>query len=235
MEPAFCNSKQVPIMRKVLMITHNPALRTQGGRTLKDYFGWNEPDTLARGYIEDLRECSAGYATFEIVERLVVDAFPLKADGFRYTEQTYLNAWRTRTFHNPDGVNYLELVREFNLIGRVNSGQIDEVWLFGHPYGGYWESIMAGPDAFWCNAPPLAGTEHANKRFIIMGFNFERGVGEMLEDFGHRAESILTRVFERASSEVNLFERFTRYDMKYPGRAECGNVHFAPNSMSDYD
>jgi len=29
-----------------------------------------------------------------------------------------------------------------------------------------------------------------------MGFNYERGVGEMLEDLGHRAESILSHVFE---------------------------------------
>ena len=28
-----------------------------------------------------------------------------------------------------------------------------------------------------------------------MGFNVERGVGEMLEDFGHRTESIMTHVW----------------------------------------
>src|SRR5690348_1473574 len=66
----------VRVTRKVLMITHNPKLRTQGGRTLRDYFGWNEPDALAKGYRDDLLECSDGYANFEIVERLVVDGFP---------------------------------------------------------------------------------------------------------------------------------------------------------------
>jgi hypothetical protein len=225
----------IAVTRKVLMITHNPVLRTQGDRTLKDYFGWNDPDSLAMGYAADVRECSHGYANFEVVERLVVDGYPLKADGFRYNEQSYLEAWRTHNFHNPDGVDYLQLVREFNLIARINSGQIDEVWLFGHPYGGYWESIMAGPGAFWCNASPLIGTEQANRRFVIMGFNFERGVGEMLEDLGHRAESILGKVFERSQAESNLFERFTRYDQKHPNRAECGTVHFAPNSVRDYD
>jgi hypothetical protein len=94
---------------------------------------------------------------------------------------------------------------------------------------------MAGPGAFWCNAPALKGTEHCRKRFVIMGFNFERGVGEMLEDLGHRAESIMTRVFQHTKGDANLFERFTRYDLKYPGRAEVGNVHFAPNSKRDYD
>lgn len=224
-----------PITRKVLVITHNPILHSQGGRTLKEHFHWQDPHQLVQGYINDIREISFGYANYEIVEHLEVDAYPLKRDGFRYTELTYLEAWRNRQFHDPDGVDYLELVREFRMIERVNSGEIDEVWLFGHPYGGYWESIMCGPGAFWCNAPPLAGTEHASRRFVIMGFNFERGVGEMLEDLGHRAESILYKVFENTRGEANLFEKFLRYDKKDRGRAEVGNVHFAPNSQRDYD
>lgn len=224
-----------PITSKVLMITHNPILRSQGGRTLKEYFRWNDSEVLARGYIDDVRWCSFGYANYEVVEHIVVDGYPLKRDGFRYDENSYLRAWQTRQFHDPDGVDYLQLVREFDMIRRVDMGEIDEIWLFGHPYGGYWESIMCGPVAFWCNAPPLAGTEHASRRFVIMGFNFERGVGEMLEDLGHRAESILYKVFEKTRADANLFERFTRYDLKFPGRAEVGNVHFSPNSLRDYD
>ena len=224
-----------PVTRKVLMITHNPVLRSQGGRTVREYFRWNDSEALAAGYIEDVRWCSHGYANYEVAEHIVADDFPIKHDGFRYDEHSYLDAWRRRQFHEPDGVDYLALVREFDMIGRIERGEIDEVWLFGHPYGGYYESIMAGQGAFWCNAPPLAGTEGCERRFVIMGFNFERGVGEMLEDLGHRAESILYKVFERTRGDVNLFERFTRYDKTHPQRAECGNVHFAPNSVRDYD
>jgi len=217
------------------MVTHDPVLRSQGGRPLREFFRWNDPERLAREYIDDVRGCSYGYANYEVVERVVVDGFPLKGDGFRYTERSYLEARQTGRFHDPDGVDYLELVREFDIIGRVDSGAIDEVWLFGHPGAGYWESIMAGPDAFWCNSPPLDGAQHCSRRFAIMGFNYERGVGEMLEDLGHRAESILGKVFERTSGDANLFERLTRYDLNYPSRAEVGNVHFAPNSLRDYD
>ncbi|MBI5670196.1 MAG: hypothetical protein HZC41_19545 [Chloroflexi bacterium] len=224
-----------PVQRKVLMVTHNPVLHTQGGRTVKDYFRWNDPNDLATDYIEDVRWASYGYANYVIVERMVADGFPVKADGFRYDEASYLQAWRDRSFHQPDGVDYLALVREFEMIEKINDGAIDEVWLFGHPYGGYYESIMAGPGAFWCNAPPLVGTERAARRFVIMGFNFERGVGEMLEDLGHRAESMLHRVWNGVPKNANLWERFTRYDKTHPGKAECGNVHFAPNSDRDYD
>lgn len=224
-----------PVHPKVLMITHNPILHTQGERTLREVFRWNEPDVLAQQYIDDVRFASYGYANYEIAERIVVDGYPVKRDGFRYDERSYLEAWQRRQFHDPDGVDYLELVREFEMIEKINSGLVDEIWLFGHPYGGYYESLMAGPGAFWCNAPPLERTQHCARRFVIMGFNFERGVGEMLEDLGHRAESILYKVFERTHGEANSFERFTRYDHKYPGRAEVGNVHFAPNSVRDYD
>ncbi len=223
-----------PITRRVLMIVHDPVFPSHG-TTLRAFFGWNDPDRLAREYAEDLRECSFGYANFEVVDRVVVSDFPLKRDGFRYSEYSYLEARRTGRFHEPDGVDYLALVRDFDMIQRVDSGEIDEVWLFGHPNAGYWESIMAGPGAFWCNAPPLDGMGHCSRRFVIMGFSYERGVGEMLEDFGHRAESVLGKVFERTSGDADLFSRFTRYDLSHPGRAEVGNVHFAPNSVRDYD
>src|SRR5882724_9736944 len=90
-----------PITRKVLVITHNPVLHTQGNQTLKEYFHWQDPHRLAQGYINDIREISFGYANYEIVEHLEVDAYPIKRDGFRYTEQSYLEAWRTHSFHDP--------------------------------------------------------------------------------------------------------------------------------------
>jgi len=224
-----------PIHRKVMMITHNPVLHTQGGRTVREYFRWNDSDELAAKYIEDVRWASYGYANYEIVKRIEVDAYPVKRDGFKYDEHSYLKAWRTRKFHDPDGVDYLRLVDEFDMIPLIDSGEIDEVWLFGHPYGGYYESIMCGPDAFWCNAPPLKGTEHAYRRFVIMGFNFERGVGEMLEDLGHRAESMMFKVYGGMRGQKNLWEKFLRIEKDHPGKAEVGSVHFSPNSVRDYD
>jgi len=227
--------KPEPIHRKVLMITHDPILRTKDGVTVKEYFGWNDPEELAAVYIEDVRWASYGYANYEVIEHIVVDGFPIKRDGFQYTEESYLKAWETGNFHDPDGVDYHILVEEFEMIERINSGEIDEVWLFGHPYAGYYESIMAGPNAFWCNAPALENTDHANRQFVIMGFNFERGVGEMLEDLGHRAESMFFKVYEDITGERNLWERFYRIEKTHPDKSECGNVHFAPNSTKDYE
>ena len=75
----------------------------------------------------------------------------------------------------------------------------------------------------------------ARRRFVIMGFSYQRGVGEMLENMGHRAESIMRHAYRRTQGEDNLWERFARYDQTHPGQAEVGIMHFAPNSVRDYD
>ncbi len=225
-----------PVHRRVLFVIHNPVLRARGGQRLNRALGWHDPDKLVQAYIEDLRQCSFGYANYEIVERVEVDAFPAKLDGFVYTEEHYLHSLRAGSgFHQPDTVDYLRLLSEFETMPRIASGEIDELWLMAFPYAGYYESIMAGPGAFWCNAPPLAGTGASGRRFVVMGFSFERGVGEMLENFGHRAESIMNQVYAGMRGPANLWERFTRHDLSHPGQAQVGNVHFAPNSQRDYD
>jgi len=94
---------------------------------------------------------------------------------------------------------------------------------------------MVGRNAFWCNSPPVPETGHCSGRFVIMAFNYERDVDCMLENFGHRVESVMSRVFASHPPEQNLWALFTRYDKTHPGQAHCGNVHFAPNSERDYD
>lgn len=225
-----------PIHRKVSLIIHAPTVSSQGGDTLPKLFGWNDPDQLAEDFIADMREASYGIAQFEVVERTEVDEFPIKADGFLYAPDQFAQSWRGKSgFHEPDLVDYGFLLGQFNVIEKVNSGEIDEAWLMAFPYAGYYESTMGGPGAFWCNSPPLDDAELAERRFVVMGFNYERGVGEMMESFGHRAESILSKVYEGRSADEDMWERFTRYDIEHPGASEVGNMHFAPNSQRDYD
>jgi hypothetical protein len=224
-----------PVERRVLMIVHNPPVAARGGRRLTEIFGWNDPSHVADGYIADLREVSGGYLNYTITERIDADEYPLKRDGFRYDETSFLHAWETRSFHDPDAIDYEAQINQFDLLTRQNRGDFDEVWFFSFPYAGHYESTMVGPGAFWCNSPPVPNTGGCRRRFVMMGFNYERGVDTMLENFGHRTESIMSRVYETLSTGENMWQRFTRYDKTSPGLAECGNVHFAPNSEADYD
>ena len=222
------------VEKKVLVIIHNPVMENRGGKKLSDSYGWRDPDELVVGYIESIKDASYGYLNYKVVERIEVDEYPLKKDGFAYTDESFAEAWEQKKFHDPDAVDYHEIVRKFDILNKVKSGQIDEVFLMSMPFAGYWESHMGGPRAFWCNSGPLENTDAADRRFIIMGFNYERQIGEMLESFGHRVESIMDRVYKKHDGH-NYWKQFIRYDKKNPSEAECGNVHFAPNSVRDYD
>jgi hypothetical protein len=225
------------IMRpKVLVVSFNPVIEAAGGRRLNAVCGWNNPAALTRGYINDIRAASGGLVQCQVVESVTVDAFPAKKDGFRYTDESYLACWRSRTgWHQPDAVDYPALIRDFRLARRVEAGEIDEVWFWSMPYSGFWESTMAGRGAYFCNSDPVPDVP-CSRIFVIMGFNYERGVGEMLEDLGHRTESIMTHVYGSWEPKAtHAWNRFTLYDKQAPGKAACGNVHFAPNSEKDYD
>src|SRR5215468_4829487 len=70
------------IRPKVLAIIHNPVIRARGGRKLHQAFNWNDPDGLAKGYADDIRQCSYGLVDYQIEARIEVDGFPVKRDEF---------------------------------------------------------------------------------------------------------------------------------------------------------
>lgn len=223
------------ITNRVLLVVYDPLVDALGAR-LSEFFHWNSVDELVSAFIADIRVASGGLARYEVVERHDLNEFPAKIDGYRYDAATYLAVIQGRLPpHTPDEADYQSILTAFNIWPRVAAREIDEVWLFGFPYAGFYESVMAGADSFWCNAPPLSGASFCKRRFVIMGFSYERGVGEMLESFGHRAEAILAKVFSHTRGEDNLFERFCRYDKIAPGKAEVGSIHFAPNSTKAYE
>lgn len=221
---------------KVLLIVYDPVVDIATGKKLSEQLGWGRTGDLVTGFMSDIRQNSHGMARYEVIERIDVDEFPAKVDGFRYTPQSFMDVLRNISQpHMPQEVDYYAILDQFDILNRVADDEIDEVWAFGFPHAGFYESIMAGPNAFWCNAPALKNTGASGRRFVFMGFSYERGVGEMLESFGHRVESIMTKTFERLRGDDNLWQRFIRYEKTTPGKAAVGNIHFAPNSERDYD
>ena len=236
MDPNNQTEPPLQTILKTLVIVYEPTMDQEKGTKLSEYMRWNNVEELAKGYMSDVLQASGGLVRHQIVQRIDVDGFPAKVDGFLYDPLSYLDVVRgTTPPYMPQEANYYEIIDRFSLLQRVASNEIDEVWVFNFPHAGFYESIMAGPGAFWCNAPPLKYTEASGRRFVIMGFSYERGVGEMLENLGHRVESIMEKTFEQIGGEDNLWHRFSRYDRLAPGRAAVGNVHFAPNSDRDYD
>lgn len=221
---------------KVLLIVYDPIMDSASGTTLSQKMKWYRTADLISGFVGDLTQVSNGMARYQIVQRVDVAEFPIKTDGFRYTPQGYMDVLQGNvTPHSPSGADYYAILNKFNILQRVARNEIDEVWIFAFPHAGFYESIMAGPGAFWCNAPALKNTNSSKRRFVVMGFSFERYIGEMLEAYGHRAESIMEKTFGKLSGDINLWKRFIRYEKTAPGKSACGNIHFAPNSQADYD
>jgi hypothetical protein len=245
---------------RVLVINFDPIVDA-GGTRLTTMMGWNKIDDLINGCIADIDEVSYGLVKYQYnsSQRIDVTGFPDKTDGFRYTATSYLAMMQDeKTHHEPDGVDYWKIVNDYHLIDQVMSNQIDEVWLFGGPYFGFWESHMVGKNAIWCNSSPLANSDECTRRFVIMGFNYQRGVAEMIHDIGHRMESIMAYVYDSFNALQNAyksvnpgiqppvspaifmnpkndFEHFLLFEKIAPGRAEMGLVHTPPNADKDYD
>lgn len=224
------------VTSRVLLVVYDPVMDSATGIKLSKMLNWKRPEDLVTGYIQDILQTSNGTARFQIVERVELNEFPVQIDGFSYTPQGYLDVInKVQPPHTPPMADYQAILAKLDVLARVTKREIDEVWLFAFPHAGFYESTMGGAGAFWCNAPPIAGTSTCARRFIVMGFSYERGVGEMLESFGHRTESILDKTFSKTTGSANLYRKFIRYDKESPDQAEVGNIHFAPNSESDYD
>jgi hypothetical protein len=74
-----------------------------------------------------------------------LDEMPVKKDGFKYDIASYLKHHHAgKGWHRRDAVDYLRVILDNNVVAQIDNGTVDEVWLFGGPYFGYWESAMAG-------------------------------------------------------------------------------------------
>lgn len=224
-----------PVETKVLLLVFDPFMDALRSRKLSQTMPWHPVDDLLSGFMADIAETSHGLGKFKIIEKIEVDEFPVKIDGFRYDPVSYLKVLQGGEPHVPAMADYQVILSRYDILQKVENRLVDEVWLMAFPHAGFYESRMTGRGAFWCNAPALESSAAASRRFILMGFSYERGVGEMLEAFGHRCESLLIKLHEKCAPADNLYQRFARVDVNFPGHAEVGTVHFAPNSQSDYD
>ena len=242
--PAVTRDTNVCTVR-ILVINYDPIL-TNGVR-LSRYMKWNDPRPMTTNLMRYLGECSGGYARYEMVDFIDMNSFPQKRDGFRYTGQTFLEMWKDRKkAHQPDSVSYAAIFKEQNLVERVKKEDVREIWLWGAPYFGTDEYAMKipGDQVFYGTTNPWFYRPYdipdCGRTVWVMGFNYEVGEDNALHSYGHRVEGILSLtvgqgVWDGKAGETNVWSRFTRHSKQFPDDAQVGNVHYAPNSRSDYD
>ena len=159
---------------------------------------WARTEDLVKQYVSTIITASNGSVSYQVVQRKTIKDYPILEDGRRYTDATWSQAMADDqlAYRNQHGgyvmADYVRIIQDLSLLALVRDKIIDEVWMFGGPYFGFYESRMAGRGAFWCNAPAI---EQTGRRFIMMGYNYQRDLSEMVHNFGHRAESILGKKF----------------------------------------
>lgn len=227
--------------KKVYVIVYDPLL--SNGQNLSTYLSWNSYITLNLGTISLFKQASNNYLWYDVVDTTVVTSgWPVLDDGFQYTEATYL-AVMANTIQPPSTamVNYNAIVNspQFDICGKANRGEIDEVWIFNGPNFGFYESTLVGPDAYWFNSSPVPGPHTCNRLVPIMGPSPERGVAEEVHNFGHRTESTMMKIYGSGeqNSTANSWEKFALVKSLSPNYSYsgCGNTHFPPNGTSDYN
>lgn len=221
-------------MARVLLFIYDPVLEDRGGLRMHEAYGWQDPEWLAAQVADDLAASSHGRALYSIVETVIVDDYPFFADGYKYDDasweaDTEISAWY------PSEFDYARFIADANIAARVQRGDMDEVWVYAFPGAGMWESTMAGDGGYWCNSGPVVGVP-SERVFVVMGWNFERGVAEAIHSYGHRAESVMVHSYgEWAPNRDTTWNAFTLLDRDAPGQGSVGNCHFPVNGVSDYD
>jgi hypothetical protein len=222
--------------RLALVINYLPII--EDSKDAQEYFGWSDPNEDIAVYVQDLNSFSD--YKYKVVETITDSDFPVKEDGFEYTAQQYKDCINnSETCHMPDTADYGAIEKEYGICERINDKEIDEVWIMGGPYFGFYESTLIGPAdfAFYYNSGPQIN-DACNRLVPVMGFSYERP-DSLLHNFGHRTESTLTQLFGgwEQNQLINPMDKFGMNAAQSPDYSfsGCGSVHYAPNSKSDYD
>jgi PKD repeat protein len=229
------------IHRRVHVIVYDPML--SNGQLLHEYMGWSQHEDLTQGTIALFADASHGYVQYEVATTsLITDEWPVMLDGFRYTEEEYLEVMSgALPPHEPAHIDYNAILNDPDLdpCGELNRGEIDEVWLYGGPNFGEFESTLAGPGAFRYNSPPVPDLNTCGRLMTIMGPSYERGLNCAVHNFIHRTESTMVQVYGSWEQNRTLhnWDRFGLVldqspDYWYSG---CGSGHYPPNGQTDYD
>ena len=233
----------------IAVLNYDPIMANRpGSPRLHQATGWTDPTQMARDHVEWWNQASHGMVQCHIVAITNLNVWPVKSDGFRYTDESYwaiyTNGWQGA--HSPDRIDYsAPFTNDVPwLLPMIESGEVDQVWLFSFPYAGCFETRLMGPGAYSCNSD---GTDElGNSRLFMVNFPSMERADTPMENFGHGCESILAAWFwnyllnypgnvDTPYTNMNDFALFTRAKANSPDNIHCGNIHFAPNSDGGYD
>jgi hypothetical protein len=124
---------------------------------------------------------------------------------------------------------------------------VKEIWIWGY-HGGVlnlWESNMSSPFGDTSNSSRDPKDLPVYKStYTVYHYNYQRGLGEAIEDHMHQLEALLNHIDGRDTApaekwpELLFWGKFVGSDVSHKivtNPARCGWTHYAPNSEKDYD
>jgi len=228
---------------RVYVLDFDPFL--DNGLALTADRAWGNPTALGTAYVGDVSAASAGMVEHRIVKTTVVRGYPVKVNGFTFTNAQYLGCLANSSAdYCDDRIDYQAVLGTAydphfgSACDALMKNRVDEVWLWGGPWFGYDEFNIG---------TPFSLCSQVNRTFAVMGFSYERGVGEMVHDLGHRAEFLIPSNIGYA-----IWDRFDGQRQRYaqdffcpagpdathpevdPPVGHAGNPHFPPNAYCHY-
>jgi hypothetical protein len=247
---SFTQTRDAARTRKVVVVLRDPPVPQHGNQLMHQLYGWNDPNAQVATVVARLQSASNNALNYKVVETDNIGASYLYTQWYgAELDFNNLVSWYDQgaSFWQPQLNNaantgnmafeYAKLLTDLHLCEKRNAGLIDEVWVYTDPYGGMYESRLAGPDAFPYNSPPLLGTL-CNRQLPIMGLNYEASTPNAVHSFGHRIENALTHATGRWSTTApnpNAWELFSTLNKDKPGLGNVGDTHFPVNGTADYD
>jgi hypothetical protein len=218
--------KTVKKTHNVVVIQYNPVIATpNGSMPVETYFHdvlwgggvWPRAADSLAAYIEGFRRATGGLLDLKVTNHHILDEFPPVMDGSPVTRATFLDAYLNNTI--DDQADYAKILNDprFNIVPRVESGEIDGVWIIHCNSAGFWETCMAGDGAYWVNGAVVSGVT-SKRKFVIHGFDYRGEWSGMAHMTGHMAEQGLRRISERFPLRWRL-PVWNTYDLQDPTRA----------------
>ncbi len=251
------------INKKILAVIYDPTV--QSGKKLHEEGGWNDPIAQINQIVQAINGASGGFVNYQLEFANRNEWPPLIGklrqteqtykQCKRQAYMAYFPITNTTDCEAGTQMDYAKLWEEQNLCQRVSSGEIDTVFLYGPPYSGWDEFAYKIPgDKFPYNAPTnywfYQGRTHGipdcnGKTVLVMGWIYQSGVDNALHSYAHWIETALGMTVGRGSWDATCtqggdFNKFSciNKDIKSSSPtniAGCGNAHFPPNGLSDYD
>lgn len=228
-----------PVTKRILMLSFNPILESQGNQRLSAYKGWTTGSygetQMINELVSAINTASNGVVNYQVAYTLTLDSIPVKQDGFQYTDATYLDCLNNGVgCHTPDEANMQALLNSNSVCTALNGNYIDELWMFGAPYMGFANFMTAGPTSIGTNRY-ISGTA-CNRPLMISTFGYHTTVGQRFTNFHQRLVASQFSAWgnwlygQTGFNTSQYLGKFMAYRGSNPDNIGCGFDHTTPNS-----